>query len=223
MKRVTALVVLGLVMAGCNSGGGPPQPGAPVDPHPVGEAVEVGGWSPVDTLLTGYAARVESPGDQQAIGWEVKVISPSGPCPGDPMAPEKEVVCIGVEVTNHSAQAGGLDFPDGLPLVVDATGAAGGVTRLRVADAGDWTDFGQEVSIAADCTFSAPDEEGRQQADCSALVSCERRSGVGGDEYTGWVTVGAGRTARYDLEYIVGEVGSGLALWWPDGTWFAIP
>ena len=78
------------------------------------------------------------------------------------------------------------------------------------------------MSVSTDCTFSAPDDEGVQQADCAAMVFCERRSGVGGGETRGWVTVGAGRTARYDLEYIVGGAGSGLALWWPDGTWFAI-
>ncbi len=223
MRRVVLIVVLGVLAAGCDRGSGPPEPGAPIDPHAVGETVEVGGWSPVETLLVESAAQVTSPGDQQSNGWIVKVVSPSGPCPGDPMAPEKEVICVGLEIANNTAEAGGLDIGTGLPLLADSTGSAAGVMGLRIADTTDWIDFGQAVSVSADCTFSAPDDQGVQQADCAALVFCERRSGVGGEETRGWVTVGAGRTARYDLEYIVGRAGSGLALWWPDGTWFTIP
>jgi hypothetical protein len=223
MRRAAVVLVLGLLAAGCHAGSGPPEPGAPVNPRAVGESVDVGGWSPVDTLLADSAAKVENPGEEQPGGWVLKVVSPSGPCPGDPMAPEKEVVCVGLEVTNNATVAGGLDIQSDLPVLADSTGAAAGVTKLRIADTTDWVDFGQAVSIATDCTFSAPDGQGRQAADCAAMVFCERRSGVGGEETSGWVTVGAGRTARYDLEYIVGVAGSGLALWWPDGTWFTIP
>jgi len=223
MRRVVGILVLALLAAGCDRGTGPPEPGAPVDPHAVGESVEVGGWSPVDMLLVESGPEVEGAGDPQPDGWVVTVVSPSGPCPGDPMAPEKEVVCVGVEITNNTAEAGGLDIQTDLPLLADSTGAAAGVTNLRIADTTDWVDFGQAVSVAADCTFSAPDDQGVQQADCAAMVVCERRSGVGGEESFGWVAVGAGRTAGYDLEYIIGVAGSGLALWWPDGTWFTIP
>jgi hypothetical protein len=222
MRRVAVMLVLGVLTVGCVRGAAP-EPGPPVNPHAVGETVEVGGWSPVKTLLVESAVQVAGPGDQQSSGWVVKVVSPSGPCPGDPMAPEKEVICFGLEIASNAAEAGGLDIQTDLPVLTDSTGAAAGMTKLRIADTEDWIDFGQAVSIATDCTFSAPDDQGVQQADCAAMVFCERRSGVGGEESTGWVTVGAGRTARYDLEYIVGVAGSGLALWWPDGTWFAIP
>jgi hypothetical protein len=221
-RAAVAILVLGLLTVGCIRRAAP-ETGPPVNPHEVGETVEVGGWSPVETLLVESAVRVARPGDQQSNGWTVEVVSPSGPCPGDPMAPEKEVICVGLKIANNTAQAGGLDIQTGLPVLADSTGAAAGMTKLRIADTEDWTDFGRAVSIAADCTFSAPDDQGVQQADCAAMVFCERRSGVGGEESTGWVTVGAGRTARYDLEYIVGVAGSGLALSWPDGTWFAIP
>lgn len=223
MRRAAAVIlVVGLLAVGCARGAAP-ETGPPVNPHAVGETVEVGGWSPVETLLVESVVQVASPGDQQSNGWIVKVVSPSGPCPGDPAAPEKEAICVGLEIANNTTEAGGLDIGTGLPLLADSTGAAAGVMELGIADTEDWIDFGQAVNVAADCTFSAPDDEGIQQADCAAMVFCERRSGVGGEETRGWVTVGAGRTARYDLEYIVGGAGSGLALWWPDGTWFAIP
>jgi hypothetical protein len=79
------------------------------------------------------------------------------------------------------------------------------------------------VSSSADYTFSAPDAQGRQQADCAALTVVTRHSGLGGEETTGWVTVGAGKTTRYDLKYRTTPGQSGLALRWPDGTWFALP
>jgi hypothetical protein len=183
----------------------------------------VGSWSPVDTLLVDSAPRVENPGERQSGGWVVQVVSPSGLCPGDPAVPEREVVCVGLKATNNAMVAGGLEIRSDLPLLADSTGAAATVTKLRIADTTDWVDFGQTVSISADCTFSAPDGQGRRAADCDAMVFCEWRSGVGGEESIGWVTVGAGRTARYELEDIVGVAGSGLALWWPDGTWFSLP
>jgi hypothetical protein len=220
-RAVLLIVVAGLLTMGCGAGG-PADPGPPVDPHPVGETAEVGGWHPVQTLLVESSAEVESAGDARTDGWLVTVVSPSGECPGDPMTQgAKQVVCVGLEIANKSTQTGGLRIFDDLPLLSDSAGEASQVVELRVAD-GSWM-LGAEsewMTSAADCTFSAPDEQGVQQADCTAMVVFGTR---GGDMSTGWVAVGAGKTARFDLEYIVAPGGSGLGLWWPDGTWLAIP
>lgn len=221
MRRMTLFLALVLVVAGCHQGG-PPDVGAPVNPHPVGEAVTVGGWFPVETVLDEGSPAADNPGDEQATGWTVLVIAPSEPCPGDPTTPQKETVCVGLEITGDASQPGGLRIRDGLPLLVDSAGGTSDLTRLHIAGTSDWTDLGEAVGLASDCTFSAPDD-GRQAANCTALVFVERRSGIGGEESAGWVTVGVGKTAHYDLEYIVGGEGSGRALRWPDGTWLSIP
>ncbi len=89
---------------------------------------------------------------------------------------------------------------------------------MRIAGM-EWADLG---TFSADCTFAPPDDEGRQQADCAALLFLTHRSGVGGEETIGWLTVGAGRTATYVLRYS-DPAQSGTALYWPDGTWLALP
>lgn len=220
MRRAAVILVLGVLAAGC--GGGPPEVGAPVNPHVAGEAVEVGGWYPVETALVGTTAEVDKTGDRQSSGWSVTVVAPSADCPVDPMVPEKGVLCVGLEMTNNTAQPGGLEIPGNLPLLVDAAGWA--VSPIGMSIAGmDWMDFSQAVSSSADCTLSAPDAEGRQQADCTAMVVVTRHSGLGGEETTGWVTVGAGKSARYDLKYSATPGQAGMALYWPDGAWFALP
>jgi hypothetical protein len=220
MRRGAVILVLGLVAAGC--GGGPPEVGAPVNPHGAGEAVEVGGWHQVETTLVGTTAEVEKTGDRQSNGWSVTVVAPSGDCPVDPMVPEKGVLCIGLEIRNNTAQAGGLEIWGNLPLLVDAAGGAASPIGMSIAGM-EWMDFSQAVSSSADCTFSAPDAQGRQQADCAAMVVITRHSGVGGEETSGWVTVGTGKKAGYDLKYSATPGQSGMALYWPDGTWLALP
>ena len=67
MRRAAVILVVGLVAAACARGAAP-ETGPPVNPHAVGETVEVGGWSPVETLLVESAVQVASPGDQQSNG-----------------------------------------------------------------------------------------------------------------------------------------------------------
>ena len=121
MRRAAVILVVGLVAAACARGAAP-ETGPPVNPHAVGETVEVGGWSPVETLLVESAVQVASPGDQQSNGWIVKVVSPSGPCPVDPITPEKEAICVGLEIANNTTEAGGLDIGTGLGSNRSATG-----------------------------------------------------------------------------------------------------
>jgi hypothetical protein len=221
MRRIAAVVlVLGVVASGCHAGGGPPTPGRPVNPHAAGQAVEVGGWYPVQTLLAGSTAQVDKAGDLQPGSWLVTVVSP-GACTTATVVQGKEVVCVGLEIRSNSGEAGGLRIFDDLPVLANSEGEAATVVDLRIAGR-DWM-LGRQSDLASsstDCTFSAPDAQGRQQADCAAMVVF----GTGGGKVaTGWATVGAGKTAEYDLEYIVAAGGSGWALWWPDGTWFSLP
>jgi hypothetical protein len=220
MRRGAVVLLLGSLAAACGAGGGPPTPGRPVNPHAAGQPVEVGGWYPVQTLLAGSTAQVDKAGDLQPDGWTVTVVSP-GACTIATVVQGKQVICVGLEIASNSPEAAGLAIYADLPVLADSTGEAATVVDLRIAD-GDWM-LGQQsdwASSSSDCTFSAPDAQGRQQAACAAMVVF----GTGGGKVaTGWATVGAGKTARYDLEYIVPAAASGWALWWPDGTWFALP
>ena len=223
MTRTRTLGILLLILvaaAACGGGGGPGQ-GPPVDPHPVGESVEVGGWYPVDTLLVGMAGIVEKAGDRQSNGWLVTVVSP-GSCTLDTVVQGKEAICVGLEIRNDSGTPGGLGLPGDLPVLADSTGEHAVAVDLRLGDM-EFIGLGQppgSVSESTDCTFSAPDDQGRQRGECTAMVAW----GTGGGETaTGWAAVGAGRMARYDLAFVVAAGRTGWALGWPDGTWFALP
>jgi hypothetical protein len=208
-------VVVVALAAAC-SGERPAPVGAPVNPHPVGEAVEVGGWYPVETLLDGSTAIVNKTGDRQSSGWFVTVVSP-GACPPDPVVEgKKEAICVGLEIRNNTEQAGGLKIHEDLPVLSNSPDGQADVMDLWIAGM-ESTALASSTSSSTNCTLSAPD--GGQEADCTAIVVMG-----GGTVPTGWATVGAGKTARFDLEYIVGPLGeSGFGLHWTDGTWFALP
>jgi hypothetical protein len=223
LRFVVVMVLLALVAACGREGSGPPPQGPPVDPRAAGDTVEVGGWYPVDTFLVGTSAEVNKTGDRQSSGWSVTVISP-GDCTtdaADPAAKVKEVICVGLEIGNNSAEAGGLRLFDDLPVLSNSAGEPATVIDLRIVGM-DFILSRQTGSVAtsSNCTFSTPDAQGRQKGDCTAIVVF---SADGGEVATGWATVGAGKTARYDLQYMVPPGMTGWAMRWPGGTWFALP
>lgn len=222
-KLGRVLVVASLVLTACG-GSAPASPGAPVNPHPAGESVEVGGWIPVQARLVDGRGEVEENGELQSGGWFVTLVNP-GPCELDPARPEAEkgAVCIRLEIRSDSAQAGGMRIWDGLPMLSDAAGDGGGPTDVRIADdeyVGLHPGAGT-ITRSVDCTLGAPDAGVAQAADCAALVVF--RVGDGMTSSGGWLTVGAGQTARYDLQFIGATVDASSALHWPDGTWFSLP
>lgn len=214
------VVIASLVLTTC--GGSPPaSPGVPVTPHPAGESVEVGGWIPVETHLVDGEGEVEENGNLQSDGWFVTLVAP-GPCELDPASPEaaKGAVCIRLEIASTSAETGGMRIWDGLPMLSDSTGEGGGPTDLRIAD-GEFVGRCAEGGTITRTAGCAADTPSSQVADCAAMVVF--RVGEGMTSSGGWLTVGAGRTATYDLQFIGASVDAGSALWWPDGTWLALP
>lgn len=217
------VVVASLALTACGRSA-PAGPGIPVDPHRAGESVEVGGWVPVQTRLVGDSGEIEEHGELQSGGWFVTLVEP-GPCELDPARPEavKGAVCIRIEIRSTSPDAGGIRIWDGLPMLSDSTGQGGGPTDMRIAD-GEFIGLypgGGTITRSVDCSYGAPVAGGAQPADCAAMVVFT--VGEGMTSSGGWLTVGAGRTARYDLQFIGASTDAGSALRWPDGTWFALP
>ncbi len=221
MTRTRSLILLIAMASMVPACGGGEGGGPPVNPAPAGSAVEVGGWYPVDTLLVGMSSLVERTGDRQAKGWMVTVVDP-GACTMGTAVAGKEFICVGVEICNTSAGAGGLDLKSDLPVLADTAGERVVPVELRIA-AMDFVGLGQQassVSTSTNCTFSAPDSGGRQQGDCTAVIAIE---GGGEGMTSGWAAAGANKTASFDFAFLVSSGKSGWALQWPDGTWLALP
>jgi hypothetical protein len=216
-RLLATAVLLAAVLAGCGGGDGLTSPAVV---HPAGETADVGGWLPAETLLEGYTTIIEPSGSAQSSGWQVSV-SASGPCAPGPADAGEEYVCATVDIENTTSGPGALDLANDSPELIDQEGDVYPVAGAKLDDfdflvAGSATG---SISSSMDCEFSAPDESGRQQADCTAMLTAAMSS-EGFDEAL--VAVGAGKSTTLELAFLVRADGDGWTMVWPDGTGFEL-
>ncbi len=127
--------------------------------------------------------------------------------------------CVLLTIENAAPSPGALDLGRDGPVLVISDG-----TRLPVAgvrmETGPYamaTTAGRATS-ASQCTFSAPDAQGRQAADC-ALVLVARSNGTSFEEAL--AVIGAGKAIELELAFQASKVGDDAVLEWPGGVRFA--
>ena len=127
--------------------------------------------------------------------------------------------CVLLMIENPAASPGLLDLgPDG-PTLVGVDGA-----RLPVAGARMETGpfvmatWAGRMTSASNCSFSAPDAQGRQAADC-AMVLVARSNGTTFEEAL--AAIGAGKAVELELAFPAPEAGADEVLEWPGGVRFA--
>lgn len=193
----------------------------PAEPHAVGDMVEVGGWQAAQTWLVDYTTEIEPSGKEQASGWRV-FVKGAGPCTPTPMGGGQELYCVVLGIQNTTAGPGALDLTTG-PMLVDPKGIKHKVSGVRLGGSDSFvlaTSQSGSSSSAVQCSFSAPDAEGRQQADCELMLSV-LSNGQTFDQ--AFVAVGSGKTVELEIAFQVSAGGSGWVLDWPDETRFALP
>jgi hypothetical protein len=127
--------------------------------------------------------------------------------------------CVLLRIENPAASPGLLDLgPDGPVLVTpDGTrrpvaGARMGTgTYVMVAPAG-------RMSGASTCSFSPPDAQGRQAADCATILVA-RSNGATFEEAL--AVIGAGKAVELELAFLAPGVAGAAVLEWPGGVRFA--
>ncbi len=208
-------MLIAAALVGCGDDGAPPA-----TVHPAGETADVGGWLPAETLLEGYTTLIEPSGPEQSSGWQVSV-SGSDPCaPGSTSAGE-QYVCVSIDIKNPTAGPGALDLAADGPKLVDQQGTRYLLGGAQIADAPDLVASATTGSISSsmECEFSAPDDAGRQQADCTMMLTATMSS-QGFEEAL--VAVGAGKSATLNTAFLVPTDEDIWILEWPDGTGFEL-
>jgi len=220
-KRVVAIVIAVIVGVLCFCISCAEKAPEPAEPHAVGEIVEVGDWQTAQTWLVNYTAEIEPSGKEQASGWRVFVKS-AGPCTPAPTGGGQEFYCIVLGIENTTAGPGALDLTTG-PMLVDPKGIKHEVSGVRLGGSDSFVLAASQSgssSSAVQCSFSAPDAEGRQRADCELILSV-LSNGQTFDQAL--VAVGAGKTVELEIAFQVSAGVSGWVLDWPDETRFALP
>ncbi len=212
---LTLPFLIAAALAGCGNGNAPPA-----IVYPAGEIADVGGWLPAQTLLEGYTTLIEPSGPEQSSGWQVSV-SGSGPCTPGPAGAGEEYICVDIDIDNTTAGPGALDLVRDGPALVDRQGAGYAVAGAQLSDApfvvaGTTTG---SMSSSVECEFSAPDDAGRQQADCTLILTATM-SNEGFEE--AFVAVGAGKSATLKLAFLVPADEDGWIMVWPDGAGFEL-
>ena len=212
LLQVVALTITALLLVAC---GAPPQP-----PHPVGEPVDVGGWHAAQTWMVKYALQID-PKEKQASGWRVSVKN-AGPRDLALTGSGGQFYCVLLALGNTTADPGALDLTAGSPMLIDPHGAKYPVKGMRLGSELFVLPDRQSGSIssATQCSFSAPDAEGRQKADCESMLSAESN---GKTFDRALVAVGASKTVDLEIAFEVPASVSGWVLEWPDGVRFALP
>jgi hypothetical protein len=203
------MLMLAALLAGCS---GPPQP-----PHPAGEVVDVGGWQAAQTWMVNYAMEIE-PGTTQASGWRVSIKHVGS----RDLGATGSVYCVLLELQNTSAAPGALDLVANSPVLTDPQGVRYTVKAMRLGSDSFVLPDRQSgsMSSATQCSFTSPDAEGRQRADCESMLSA-KSNGTTFDQAL--VAIGPGKSIDLELAFDALEDVSGLVLEWPDGTRFALP
>ncbi len=127
--------------------------------------------------------------------------------------------CVLLMIENAAASPGVLDLGRDGPVLVTPDG-----TRLPVAGMRMETDpfamatWAGQMTSASNCSFSPPDAQGRQVADC-AMVLVARSNGTTFEEAL--AAVGAGKTIELELAFEAPGAAGDAVLEWPGGVRFA--
>jgi hypothetical protein len=122
-------------------------------------------------------------------------------------------------IANPAASPGVLDLGRDGPVLVTPGG-----TRLPVAGVRMETDpfaiasSSVRITRASKCSFSAPDAQGRQAADCE-LLFVAHSNGTTFEQVL--VTIGAGKAVQLELAFQAVEATDEAVLEWPGGVRFA--
>jgi len=127
--------------------------------------------------------------------------------------------CVLLMIANPAASPGVLDLGRDGPVLVTPGG-----TRLPVAGVRMETDpfaiasSSVRITRASKCSFSAPDAQGRQAADCE-LLFVAHSNGTTFEQVL--VTIGAGKAVQLELAFQAVEATDEAVLEWPGGVRFA--
>jgi len=138
------------------------------------------------------------------------------------MGAGQKYYCIVLGIENTTAGPGVLDLTTG-PMLVDPERINYAVCGVRLGGSDSFVLAASQsgsVSSAVQCSFSAPDAEGRQRADCELMLSA-LSNGQTFDQAL--VAVGTGKTVELEIAFQVAADVSGWVLDWPDETRFALP
>ena len=127
--------------------------------------------------------------------------------------------CVLLTIENPATSPGVLDLGRDGPVLVAADG-----TRLPVAgvrmETGPFAmvTLAGRMSSASTCSFSAPDTQGRQAADCATILVA-RSNGTTFEEAL--AAIGAGKAVELELAFQAPGAAGDAVLEWPDGVRFA--
>jgi hypothetical protein len=159
------------------------------------------------------------PGEPPAPPGEPTPTAERSPTPGVPSSTGATHYCVLLVIENPAASPGLLDLNRDGPVLVTPDGTrlpVAGVRRERdpfamAASAG-------RVTSASVCSFSAPDAQGRQAADCATMLVA-RSNGTTFEEVL--AMVGAGKDIELELAFQAPGATNDAVLEWPGGVRFA--
>jgi hypothetical protein len=165
------------------------------------------------------APPAEPPGEPPAAPGEPSSTAEPSPTPGGASLAAATHHCVRLTIENPAASPGLLDLGPGGPALATPDGTRrpvvgvlmGSGTHVMVTSAG-------RITSASTCSFSAPDADGRQAADC-AMIFAARSNGTTFEEAL--AAVGAGKTVELELAFEAPGTAGEAVLEWPGGVRFA--
>jgi len=204
-----------------------------VDQRPViepGEVQEANAWRVTLVRAASCSPATEAPpapppeppappAEPPALPGESTPTAEPSPTPGVSSLTGATHHCVLLTIENSAASPALLDLGLDGPVLVTPDGTRRPVAGVRM-ETGPYamvTSAGRMTS-ASTCSFSAPDPQGRQAADC-AMIFVARSNGTTFEEAL--AAIGAGKTIELELAFQAPGAAGDAVLEWPGGVRFA--